>query len=270
LANKNEIENREKRDLLSTALRVLPLATALLYLYSFCFDIGFLLHFGIPASQAQIGLELLGNAAAFLWPTFIVGFFYLPLNLYYWPPTQAGFYAIYFGFLTILLATQAVFIFDLRFLFVLPFFLISSWAYVGNIYRMRGRQALNRGELPPQVYDARSELLEGTIAEYFVKKRGFDPLVLVLLFLILSPGTFTFCGWAEGNQLKEPDTFLKDGQLLGIVRIYSDRVISVPLTSSGEVITGSYVLVPTLDIGEVKAFTARFGCSESAQSQNAQ
>lgn len=249
-----------------------PLVTALLYFYSFCFDAGLLTYFGVPASQVRIGLELLGNAAASLWPSLLFGFFSLPLNFYYWPATQVGFYSIYLGFLIVLItaqvALQVAVITELPLLAALPIFVGIFWAYIGSVYLRRRGVILNRSGRPPQVYDAWSEFHDGTIAEYFVKKRGFDPLLLILIFFILAPGTFLFCGWTEGKQLGKPDSFLNDGQLLGIVRIYADRIISVPLSSDGEVIAGSYVVIPALDVAGVVSFTTRFERNNSSSSQN--
>jgi hypothetical protein len=225
------------------------------------------MYFDVPASQVRIGLEILGNTAASLWPSLLIGFLILPLCFYYWPPTQAGFYSIYLGFLLILATAKVTFSAELPFLNILPILIGVFFAYIGSVYRHRGR-VLNRAGRLPQLYDARSEILRGTIAEYFVKNRGFDPLIFILLFFFLTPGIFVFCGWIEGRQLKEPDSFLSNGQLLGIVQVYGDRIISVPLNSNGEVVAGTYFVVPALDVARVESFTTRFEPDNRSLLQN--
>lgn len=232
---------------------LIPFLPALLYAYSYAFEVGFANAFGYPAGFVKVSLDLVLNMGTVLFV--YVGLFvtFLQLNLYYWPSGQThvarllGFAILFFGLMIAIkillpggvgLAT-----------FVTPvaaFFGAKTMGKLGSD-GLQGR-ASNANKLP-NVYDKRGEIPPHSLAHSLLTRLGFDPVLIGAVFLIVVPLLFAGFGYGEARSQTEFLYMEDSGVEYVVLRVVGDNVIAARTGGSKSSYRQEFIVRPLGDVG---------------------
>lgn len=236
---------------------LIPVATALLYAYSYSFEVGYAAAFGYPPSLVSISLDLALNfgTAAFFYAIFVLVF--LQLNLQTWPGTRihtAGLIFVLVLFFASLIACKIWLPDHLQ----LVYFLVPLTAYAGQLlsYKLLKGEGSSADRLP-NAYDHGGRIPAHSVAYALVRRFGFDPLLLALLIAIVLPALFAGAGYAEGRTHADFLLFEESGQNFLILRIGGGSIIAAEYNESETGFRPAFVVRAVEGVGPMQKISTR-------------
>jgi len=231
---------------------LIPALTALLYVYSFAFEVGYAKWFGYPAGLVTVTLDLILNVgtAFFLWILWI--FTFLQLNMQYWPSTRIHTSA----FLALLVVYFACVIGARIWLpeyFYFSFLLSSVFAYLGGraLAKFEAAPPEERKDRIPNVYDPRSVISKSSIGYALIQRLGFDPLLFALAIVLVLPALFAGVGYAEARSKSEFLAFEESGEDYVALRIGGGSVIAAKSNHDENTKTKQFIVRDVRDVGRL-------------------
>jgi hypothetical protein len=260
-------------DKLASDAIFLAIGTILSYFYVYCFEIGYCFHFGFPSGIFPITLSNILHAWFLLTFYVIFVFGFLQLNLQYWPATQkhvAAFVFVFFGYLFCLITILTLFR-DLLIIDGLNFnihIFLAFW--LSSAIGLCAVRIYNRdvaGEISPKdkndsgridredaktiftVFDRTSNISFGSIGHMVLARLGFDPLIIILVFLLFLPGISLYAGWANAYSQTVFYVYerINDHQNQIVLKIAEGQLISAPYDPIYETYKARFVIVRITD-----------------------
>ncbi len=106
---------------------------------------------------------------------------------------------------------------------------------------------LNVTEIP-MIYDARSQLSQGSIAYQLVMRLGFDPTLIFVLIVIAFPALFWCAGLADARSKEDFYIFSHNGTNYWALRILDSNVIAAPFNESSTTYDKEFLVKPVTEL----------------------
>jgi len=248
-----------RTNILSNSLKFLPILFSILYIYAYCYELGYAHYFGYPIAWVKFELGMLGNflSSQILFITYIFLFFQLAFQ--YTPATQRYVVSIVFACFMIGLLQIAIEYFapqEWKVASIYAAFAVVTFGLLLSVHRLRAKSG-SGSDFVPSAYDRKSQVPEGTIAHFFLSRFRFDPLLYIYLFLFLFPILFATNGYIEAEQKKSFFKFSFDNNFYLALRISDSSIIASPYENHREFFTKGYLTIATEQVGLLEEIRLR-------------